>query len=67
MLDKCNTMVDPEARNGCVAEAQRLILENATMVPIFTNFNVIAAQPDVQDYTLDFFSGLIPGDVRAPK
>lgn len=67
VLDRCNTTVDPDARNACVAEAQRLILENATMVPIFTNYTVIAAQPDVQDYTLDFFSYLLPGDVRVPK
>jgi peptide/nickel transport system substrate-binding protein len=67
VLDRCNTTVDPDSRNTCVAEAQKLILANATMVPIFTNYTVIAAQPDVQDYTLDFFSYLIPGDVRVLK
>ena len=67
VLDKCNATVDPDARNACVAEAQKMILENATMVPIFTNYTVVAAQPDVQDYTLDFFSYLIPGDIRVPK
>jgi peptide/nickel transport system substrate-binding protein len=67
LLDKCNTLVDPDQRAACVGEAQKMLLQNATMVPIATNFTVIASQPDVQDYTLDFFNYLIAGDVRVPK
>jgi peptide/nickel transport system substrate-binding protein len=67
LLDRCNTLVDPTPRMACVADAQRLLIQSATVVPLITNYNVVAAQPDVQDYTLDFFNYLIPGDLRAPK
>jgi len=67
VLDRCNTLVDADQRNGCVADAQKLILRDAIITPLVTNYTVVAMQPNVQDYTLDFYGYLIPGDVRMPK
>src|SRR5262249_25537774 len=67
LLDKCNGLVEPVARAECIGEAQKMILQTATMVPMVSNYIVVGSQPDVTDYTLDFFTYLIPGDVRVPK
>jgi peptide/nickel transport system substrate-binding protein len=63
-LDRCNTIMDPEKRKGCVADNQKALLENATIVPILSNWFVVATQANVKDYHLDFFNALIPGDLR---
>ncbi|MDQ2092489.1 ABC transporter substrate-binding protein [Rhodalgimonas zhirmunskyi] len=64
LLTRCNSTVDPAARNECVSEAQRMLLENVTIVPIMSNWTVIATQGNVKDYTIDRMGYLIPGDVR---
>ena len=64
LLTRCDNTVDPAKRLGCVAEAQKALLETAIAVPILTNWLVIATQSNVQDYTIDYLGYLIPGDVR---
>lgn len=66
-LKRCNVTMDPQARNECVGEAQKALLEDMTIVPILTNWTVIATQGNVQDYTLDYLGYLIPGDVWIKK
>lgn len=64
VLDRCDTLMEPQARGECVSEAQKVLLEASTLVPILTNHMVLATQGDIADYTLDFTGLLIPGDVR---
>ncbi|SDR19630.1 peptide/nickel transport system substrate-binding protein [Rhizobiales bacterium GAS113] len=63
-LDRCNTIMDPEKRKGCVAGNQKALLESATIVPVLSNWFVVATQANVKDYHLDFFNALIPGDMQ---
>lgn len=64
VLDRCNTLMDPATRSECVSEAQTVLLDAMTIAPILTNFDVIATQANIADYTLDALGMLIPGDVR---
>ncbi len=67
VLNRCDGLMDPEARLGCVSEAQKILLEQMTIVPVLTNWIVIATQKNVEQYSLDFNGALIPGDVRIGK
>lgn len=67
MLDRCNTLMEPSARDVCLGEAQQALLQAMTIVPILTNWTVIATQKNVLGYDLDFEGGLIPGDVHLAK
>jgi peptide/nickel transport system substrate-binding protein len=66
-LDRCNTLVDPDKRGVCVSDNQKALLESATIAPILSNWLIIATQANVKDYHLDFFNGLIPGDMQLAK
>lgn len=66
-LDRCDTLMDPGERAGCVSTAQKLLLRNASIVPILSNWLVIAAQASVKGYDLDFFNYLLAGDVTTAK
>lgn len=61
-LDQCNATMDPDKRAKCVSQAQQALLENMTIVPILTNWAMFAVRSEVQDYTLDYSSYLLPGD-----
>jgi peptide/nickel transport system substrate-binding protein len=63
-LDRCDTLMNPTTRAGCVGEAQIDLLKASTIVPVASNWSVIITQADVKDYTIDYFNNLIPGDVR---
>ena len=67
VLDRCNTLMEPTQRNVCLGEAQQVLLQAMTIVPILTNWTVIATQKNVLGYDLDFEGGLIPGDVHLAK
>ena len=67
VLDKVATTMDPEVRAQYISEAQKVILEKATVIPILTNWAMFATQSYVEDYTLDFNGALIPGDVWLSK
>ncbi len=64
VLDRCNTLMEPVTRNGCLGDAQQVLLQAMTLVPLVTNWTVIATQKNVLDYDLDFEGALIPGDVH---
>jgi peptide/nickel transport system substrate-binding protein len=63
-LARCDAILDPETRFGCVGIAQKDLLESATIVPILSNWLEVATQANVKDYHLDFFNVLFPGDVH---
>jgi len=64
ILDRCDTLMDTDARAKCEGEAQVALLQNATLVPVLSNWLVTVTQANVKDYHLDFFNNLIPGDVH---
>jgi peptide/nickel transport system substrate-binding protein len=63
-LERCNALMDLETRFECVSTAQKDLLESATIVPLLSNWLVVATQANVKDYHLDFFNVLISGDLR---
>jgi len=64
ILNRCDGLMDPEARLTCISEAQKILLEQMTIVPVLTNWIVIATQKNVEQYNLDFNGALIAADVR---
>ena len=66
-FDRCGTTLDPKARNQCLAEAQRLMVEQVTVIPMFSPWAIYAVQAGVQDFRIDGTGYLVPGDVRLPK
>jgi peptide/nickel transport system substrate-binding protein len=64
VLDRCNVTLEPAARNACLSEAQSLLIERETIVPVLSNWDITATQKEVQDYTVDAINYLIPGDIR---
>jgi peptide/nickel transport system substrate-binding protein len=67
VLDRCDSTMDPDLRMECVAEAQQVLLDEMIAVPIITNWNIFVTGGNVKDYTLDYYGGLIPGDVWLEK
>ncbi len=63
LLDRCNLMMDFTARMACVGEAQKLLLESATVVPVLSDWLITITQKNVKDYHLDYFNNIIPGDI----
>lgn len=67
ILDRCDTMMNQQARSGCVGEAQKALLQNATIAPIGSDWFVTITQANVKDYHFDYFNQLFPGDIRIVK
>jgi len=63
VLDRCDATMDPDLRNECVSEAQVMLLEDMAIIPILTNWAMVATQSYVQDYTIDYLNLIIPGDI----
>ena len=64
ILDRCDTLMDTTKRAACVGEAQIAPLKSATIAPVLSYWLVRVTQANVNDYQLDFFNYLIPGDVH---
>ena len=64
ILDRCQTLVDQAQRNGCVVEAQTSLLETATFAPILSDWLITITQANVKGYHLDYFNGVIVGDIQ---
>jgi peptide/nickel transport system substrate-binding protein len=62
LLDRTRTTVDPEARQEAVDEAQRYIVEQALIVPIYTPKNFIALNTRVKDALFSEPNGYIHWD-----
>jgi peptide/nickel transport system substrate-binding protein len=67
VLDRCDALMDSNVRMDCVHEAQKDLVDAATIVPVTSSWAVTITQADVKDYTIDYFNNLIPGDVRIVK
>ena len=52
-LDLGDTQTDPAAREAAYFEAQRLIAENALVMPVKNDFQIIALAPKVQGWLMD--------------
>jgi peptide/nickel transport system substrate-binding protein len=63
-LDRCDTLMDPKVRIGCIHDAQKALLENATIAPVGSDWFITITQKNVKDFHLDYFNTLIPGDIR---
>lgn len=63
-LERCSTTMDPEQRLACIADAQKLLLENMTSVPVLTNFGVFATQANVTGYGFDYLGYLDVVDIQ---
>ncbi|MGH7152968.1 MAG: ABC transporter substrate-binding protein [Acetobacteraceae bacterium] len=64
ILDRCDTIMDQSVRKGCIGEAQKAILDAATITPIASDWFVVVTQANVKDFHLDYFNYLFPGDIR---
>jgi peptide/nickel transport system substrate-binding protein len=64
ILDRCDTLMDQAARGGCIGDAQKALLENATIAPVGSDWYIVITQKNVKDYHLDYFNNLLPGDVK---
>ena len=64
ILERCDTLMNPDVRFKCVSEAQKALAQSATIAPVLSNWFVVVTQANVKDYHLDYFNYLIPGDVR---
>lgn len=66
-FDRCDTTLDPAARNRCLAQAQALMVAQVTTLPVHSAWILYAVQAGVQDYHLDGNGYLLPGDVKVPR
>lgn len=53
VLEEIVTTVDPAKRQQVVAQAQRMVLEDAACVPLFSDQFIVAARNDVHGYRFD--------------
>jgi len=67
VLDRCDATMDPAERFDCIGEAQKLLLENASSVPILTNWSMYAVRKEVMDYHLDYTGYLLASDIWIQK
>jgi len=63
-LEPCSITMEPQARLTCIADAQALLLQNMTVVPILTNFGVFATQATMEGYGFDYLGYLNVSDTR---
>ena len=49
---------------SCVSDAQRAMLEDMTIVPILTNWNIYATQANVTGYHFDALGYILPQDIK---
>lgn len=64
ILTRCSTTMEPVSRLGCISEAQVALLETMLVVPVLTNYTVVATQSDVTGYGFDFLGYVNPVDIR---
>ena len=63
ILDRCNVQMDFAVRMTCIGEAQKVLLETMTIVPVLSDWLITITQKNVRDYHLDYFNNVIPGDI----
>ncbi|MBA4343262.1 MAG: hypothetical protein C0423_14085 [Methylibium sp.] len=61
---RCDSMLDAAPRNSCLAQAQRLLVEQVQVVPVASRWDQYAVQAGVRDFTVDAGGYLLPGDVK---
>lgn len=64
VLNRCSTTMEPAARLACVSDAQKVLLENMTTVPILTNWEVVAVQANISGYHFDRSGYLLATDLK---
>jgi peptide/nickel transport system substrate-binding protein len=63
VLDRCSTLIDQQARKSCLSEAQKVLLENSVMLPLTSNYRIIATSPEVKGFHADFIGYLLATDI----
>lgn len=63
-LKRCSATMEPVARLDCVGEAQSLMLQDMTSVPILTNWTVTATQKNVTGFEFDYLGFLKAADIN---
>ena len=63
-LTRCSQSMDPDARMSCVSDAQKLMLEDMTVVPLLTNWVIYATQANVSGYHFDSLGYILPQDIK---
>lgn len=63
-LTTCSSTMEPQARLDCISKAQTLLLDNMTVVPVLTNWGVIATQKTVTGYGFDYLGYLKVTDIK---
>jgi peptide/nickel transport system substrate-binding protein len=53
LLDRADSTVDPDRRAAVLQEIQRVVLEDAAVVPLFSDDFMIAARKEVRGYKFD--------------
>ena len=53
LLDKADSTLDVDRRMALLREIQKVILEDAALVPLFSDSFMIAARKEVRGYTFD--------------
>ena len=66
-FERCDTTLEPAARNRCLGQAQALMVAQVTTIPVHSAWILYAVQAGVQDFHLDGNRYLLPGDVKVPR
>ncbi len=53
LLDQADSTLDPDRRLALLAEIQRIVLEDAAIIPLFSDTFMIAARKEVRGYRFD--------------
>jgi ABC-type transport system substrate-binding protein len=53
LLDQADATMDPEKRMTVLQEVQKLVLEDAAIIPLFSDDFMIAARREVQGFKYD--------------
>jgi peptide/nickel transport system substrate-binding protein len=66
-LVRCSSTMEPQERLDCISQAQRILLENMTVVPVLTNWGVVATQKNVSGYGFDYLGFLKVADIKVEE
>ncbi|HEY8368735.1 MAG TPA: hypothetical protein VIM86_05395, partial [Thermodesulfobacteriota bacterium] len=53
LLERADAELDPDKRFAILEEVQRIVLEDAAIIPLFSDTFMIAARKEVQGYKFD--------------
>jgi peptide/nickel transport system substrate-binding protein len=67
LLDRADTTMSPVPRLDVVKQAQIMLMQKATIIPILSDWYLTAAGANVQGIHLDFYGAILTEDVWLSK